>query len=272
MKRWTMWMAAALAVGCGCMTAKSDKALEGRTWLLHRPQGRPCAAVVMLYGYGGKAEGYCPQMTAAATNRGFAVCVPEALVDGKGKRSWNVGYPSQREMAVDDTAFLDALAARLRRELGVRHVFLTGMSNGGEMCYQMAYRSPKTFDAIASVSGLTLTCLADGGAPTGGVPFMELHGSNDTVSPWEGDLRNDNKYWGAFLPVTNAVERIVAANGGDVAKSAERRPAKSVTSRTWAGACETRLYRVEKGPHSWFFDFFDSANEILDFFRDNAGL
>ena len=168
---------------------------------------------------------------------------------------------------VNDTAFLTALADRLRAELGVRHVYLTGMSNGGEMCYQMAYRAPKTFDAIASVSGLTLTCLADGGAPTGGVPFMEVHGTADQVSFWNGDLKNDNKYWGAYLSVPDAAERIVVANGGDKVRFDERRLTKAVTCRTRKGKCETRLYRVEKGQHGWAFDFFDSAKEILAFFE-----
>lgn len=250
---------------------KAEDPLKGRTWLLHRPEGPAKGAVVMLYGYGGKAAGYCPKMVDAAKRHGFAVCVPEAIPDGNGKRSWNVGYPSQAKMTVDDTAFLDALAAKLRVELGVRHVFLTGMSNGGEMCYQMAYRSPRTFDAIASVSGLTLTALSEQGAPQGNVPFMELHGDADKTSLWEGDLKNANKYWGAYLAVPEAVARVVAANGGAKDKFAERRVGPSVTCRTWPGMFETRLYHVEKGGHSWFFEAFDSGDEICRFFESVLG-
>ena len=259
---------AACAFGWTCFAGEP---LEGRTWLLYRPEGQVKGAVVILYGYGGTAEGYCPRMVDAAKRHGFAACIPEALPDDKGKRSWNVGYPSQAKMAVDDTDFMDALATKLRAELGVRHVFLTGMSNGGEMCYQMAYRSPRTFDAIASVSGLTLTALSDRGAPQGNVPFLELHGDADKTSLWEGDLQNENRYWGAYLPVPEAVARLVEKNGGARDEFAERRVTPSVTCRTWAGRCETRLYRVEKGGHSWFFDKFDSGDEICRFFESVTG-
>ena len=221
--------------------------LEGRTWVLHRPAGAPKAAVVLLHGYGGAAEGYCPQFVATATNRAFAVCVPEALTDAKGKRSWNVGYPSQAKMTVDETAFMTALAAKLRADLGVRRVFLTGQSNGGEMCYQMAYRAPKAFDGIASVAGLTMCCLAEAGAPQGGVPFLEIHGDADKTSLWEGDAANSNKYWGAYLSVPEAVNRIVAANGGRSDAFAERRVNPSVTCRTWSGSCPTVLTASRRG-------------------------
>lgn len=247
--------------------AAGHDALKGREWILHRPEGAAKAAVVLLYGYGGRAEGYCPKFVAAARRRGLAVCVPEAMADGKGKRSWNVGYPSQAEMAVDDTTFLSALTKRLRADLGVRRVFLVGMSNGGEMCYQMAALAPKAFDAIASVAGLTLACLADKGPPAGGVPFLEIHGDADTTSRWDGDTTNANGYWGAYLSVTGAVARLVAANGGDWTRFATQPPTNGVVRQVWPGRHETRLCRVKGGRHSWLFDRLDTAGEILDFFE-----
>ena len=241
--------------------------LDGRLWLTHLPVGTPKGAVIILTGYSGFAKNLNAKITDAVVAHGFVACVPQGLPDANGKNSWNVGYPCQASMMVDDVAFLDALAARLKADYSVRPVFLAGMSNGGEMCYQMAYRSPRTFDAIASVSGLTLTCLVDGGAPLGGVPFMELHGTEDKTSLWNGDLANANGYWGAYLPVEDAVGRIVAANGGAVSDVDVRRHGDCVTQFIWRGRCETRLYRVEGGGHSWFFECFPTGDEICAFFE-----
>ncbi len=244
-----------------------------REYLLDLPDAKPTAVVVLLYGYGSRAEGYCPQMVEAFRARGWATCRPEALPDGNGKRSWNVGYPSQKTMTNDETSFMTALVAKLKKDLGVSRAYLTGMSNGGEMCYQMAYRAPKTFDAIASMAGLTLTCLSDAGEPQGGVAFMEVHGTLDKTSLWEGDVLNKNVYWGGYLSVTDAVMRIVRANGGDGAFRSERIAAplakaaeRPVTLHTYSGTFETRLYEIENGGHSWAFESLDVQKVVCDFF------
>ena len=255
----------------GIDEAKKKTSLDGRMWLTYLPVGTPKGAVIILIGYGGLAKDLNTKITDAVVAHGFVACVPQGLPDANGKNSWNVGYPCQTSMTADDVAFLEALTAKLKTDYSVRSVFLTGMSNGGEMCYQMAYRSPRTFDAIASVSGLTLTALSEQGAPQGNVPFMELHGDADKTSLWGGDLQNANKYWGAYLAVPEAVARVVAANGGAKDKFAERRVGPSVTCRTWPGMFETRLYHVEKGGHSWFFEAFDSGDEICRFFESVLG-
>ena len=53
---------------------------------------------------------------------------------------WNVGYPFQAGLKTDDVDFLCKLARYLQKEYNLsRHnTFLTGMPNGGEMCYLMA--------------------------------------------------------------------------------------------------------------------------------------
>jgi polyhydroxybutyrate depolymerase len=68
-----------------------------RTYWLYIPENlRPDAPLVfVLHGYGGKAEGYRPEMVATAKKHGFAVCYPQGAKDGKGKNCWNVGYSFQ---------------------------------------------------------------------------------------------------------------------------------------------------------------------------------
>ena len=44
--------------------------------------------VVMLHGYGGKAQGYRPEMLESARREGFAVCIPQGLKAPEGKTGW----------------------------------------------------------------------------------------------------------------------------------------------------------------------------------------
>ena len=65
--------------------------MERSYWLYIPENLRPDAPLVfVLHGYGGKAEGYRPEMLATARKHGFAVCYPQGAKDGKGKNCWNV--------------------------------------------------------------------------------------------------------------------------------------------------------------------------------------
>ena len=134
-----------------------------RTYKLHLPAGLPENAplVVVLHGYGGNNNPDRFAMNATADRHGFAVCYPQGAKDGRGKSCWNVGYPFQADMTVDDVRFLTELVRHLQKKHGLsRHnIFCTGMSNGGEMCYQLAAQRPRLFAAVAPVSGLMLDWL-----------------------------------------------------------------------------------------------------------------
>ena len=118
-----------------------------RTYRLHLPEGLPAGAplVIVLHGYGGQARPESFGMNEVADRHGFAVCYPQGERDGRGKTCWNVGYPFQADMTVDDVRFLTELIRHLAKEhrLSRRNVFCTGMSNGGDMCYLLASRCPE---------------------------------------------------------------------------------------------------------------------------------
>ena len=53
-------------------------------------------------------------MNATADRHGFAVCYPQgANATAAARRCWNVGYPFQADMAVDDVRFLTELVRHL---------------------------------------------------------------------------------------------------------------------------------------------------------------
>ena len=231
--------------------------------------------VVVLHGYGGKALGDGLRFIELADLHGFAVCWPQGAEDGTGHSCWNVGYPFQAGYRIDDTAYLRRLVRHLQKNFGVsrRNVFLTGMSNGGEMCYKMAAEHPETFSAIASIAGLTLTSMStDYRRP---IPFMEVHGTDDKISAWDGDPQNKGG-WGAYLSVPSAVSHIVSANRC-VALSTTEIPAEhkrvilhhfteGIPSRKGGPSSEVLLYEVRGGDHSWSERYIPTCDIVWEFF------
>ena len=153
-----------------------------RRFDLFLPEGIKTDAplVFYLHGYGGAIYRKNP-MIETASREGFAVCIPQGLKDPKGKPSWNVGYPFQQGWKVDDVKSLSKIAAYVQKRyrLSRDNTFLTGMSNGGEMCYLMAYSRQKAFKAVAPIAGLTMAWMyrhLEGGKP---IPLFEIHGTED---------------------------------------------------------------------------------------------
>ncbi len=153
-------------------------------------------------------------MDEISDKNGFAVCYPQGEKDGLGNPCWNVGYPFQKDMKIDDVDFLCKLANHLQMKynLSQENTFCTGFSNGGEMCYMLASQRPDVFSAVAPIAGLTMEWLYKScPCPTNPVPVFEVHGTKDKTSEWNGDLKNEGG-WGAYMSVPLAINFWVAAN------------------------------------------------------------
>lgn len=251
-----------------------------RTHYLYMPsrlrEGRPL--VLMLHGYGGKADGYRPEMLEVAEREGFALCIPQGLKAPQGKTGWYVGYPRQKGMRQNDDEFVCYLSRHLCETYQLENPFLVGMSNGGEMCYLIGRKYPGAFRAIASVAGLTMLWISEHVASHGPVPFMEVHGTMDRTSRWEGDLENEGG-WGAYIPVPEAVQFWVRENGCLPEESTTQLPLKADSSHpvilhSWTGEpaweggpeSEVRLYEVQGGKHSWALADMDTCDIVWEFF------
>ena len=255
---------------------------EERSYWLYLPDNLPENAplVIMLHGYGGKAENYRIEMRAVADREGFALCIPQGGTDTKGKTGWIVGYPPQKDIKRDDARFLIALKKKLQKEysLSRKNAFLTGMSNGGEMCYLMAYLHPDAFSAYAPIAGLTMEWIYKGYRISRPVPLMEVHGTADRVSFWEGDPGNTGG-WGEYISVPAAVGAWVAASRCTHEVTEELPLAGEGSNRVilhryagcdnaWKGGPEiqVRLYEVVGGKHSWALGDMDTCSAVWDFF------
>ena len=247
-----------------------DQGIERSAYLFKPFEGK-MPLVVVLHGYGGKALDGGKRFLELAEKEGFAVCYPQGAEDPTGHSCWNVGYPFQADYKINDVKYIKKLVAKLCNEYDIdeRNVFLTGMSNGGEMCYKMASESPRTFSAIASVAGLTLYSMSTDYPQA--IPFMEIHGTSDRISLWNGDPTGEGG-WGAYLSVPTALSHIISANKCRT-YSKEEIPSerKRVFKHTYgSGLADVILYEVEDGDHSWSESYIDTCGEIWDFFKKSV--
>ena len=241
-----------------------------REYYLYTPQNLKEGAplVLCLHGYGGSGAHGNADLMDAADRHGFAICYPDGSPDPRGHKSWNVGYPFQKGMKTDDVDLMVKLSKHLKKEHGFKDAFLTGMSNGGEMCYLTAQREPKAFKAIASIAGLTLTAMMPLKYKEP-VPFMEVHGTEDRVSEWTGDPE-DKGGWGAYMAVPAALSHIIAANGcvSETITALPRKEGRNqvILHHFQGGKADVLVYKVIGGDHSWSDKDMDTCDAVLEFF------
>ena len=241
-----------------------------REYYLYTPQNLKKGAplVLCLHGYGGSGAHGNADLMDAADRHGFAICYPDGSPDPRGYKSWNVGYPFQKGMKTDDVDLMVKLSKHLKKEHGFKDAFLTGMSNGGEMCYLTAQREPKAFKAIASIAGLTLTAMMPLKYKEP-VPFMEVHGTEDRVSEWTGDPE-DKGGWGAYMAVPAALSHIIAANGcvSETITALPRKEGRNqvILHHFQGGKADVLVYKVIGGDHSWSDKDMDTCDVVLEFF------
>ena len=241
-----------------------------RDYYLYTPENLKKGAplVLCLHGYGGSGAHGNADLMDAADRHGFAICYPDGSPDPRGYKSWNVGYPFQKGMKTDDVDLMVKLSKHLKKEHGFKDAFLTGMSNGGEMCYLTAQRKPKAFKAIASIAGLTLTDMMPLKYKEP-VPFMEVHGTEDRVSEWTGDPE-DKGGWGAYMAVPAALSHIIAANGcvSETITALPRKEGRNqvILHHFQGGKADVLVYKVIGGDHSWSDKDMDTCDAVLEFF------
>lgn len=190
---------------------------ETREYYVYLPkkldESRPL--MIMLHGHGEKMDGSPSIFSDAADRYGFVLCTPQGLRETAGPKalSWNVGYTWHEGWKVDDCAFVMALAKKLQKEYSLHpsNLIISGMSNGGEMCYYLAHRYPGKIAAIVSLAGLQMEWMYRKFKNDKSVAFCEIHGTDDKVSSWDGDPSNRDG-WGKYTSVPVAVGHRVSVN------------------------------------------------------------
>ncbi len=165
--------------------------------------------VFVFHGYSGSAFGIMDYsgMNQIADENGFVVCYPQGTIDNYNNAFFNVGYEFHWNEAVDDVGFIISLAQYLQEEYNLSEIntFSTGMSNGGDFSYLLGCQASEYFRAIAPNAGIMMTWIFDNCEPEMPIPLLEIHGTNDNVSWWDGDIDNSDG-WGSYVGVDAAIQ------------------------------------------------------------------
>ncbi|MDG2226829.1 MAG: choice-of-anchor J domain-containing protein [Flavobacteriales bacterium] len=238
--------------------------LGNREYIYYHASSAPpnCPLVLVCHGYSGTAQGIMDysKFNALAEEFGFAVCYPQGTLDGSNTTFFNVGYDFQNNQTVDDVAFVEELIDSLQTmySLSEKDVFCTGMSNGGDFSYMLACQASETFKGIAPVAGMIMQDIMDDCNPINEVSILEIHGTQDNVTYWQGDP-NNNDGWGAYPSIPNTIDFFTNMFGLNTFASAvfpniDPADGSTVSSDKYAevGSCtQVWLYTVNDGGHDW---------------------
>ena len=259
-----------------------------RDYIYFKPSSSPenCPLVFVCHGYTGTAQDIMnySHFNDLAIEYGFAVCYPQGIQDSGGNTFFNVGYDFQNNETVDDVAYLEDLINLFSTDGSVdpNEVFCTGMSNGGDFCYLLACEASESFRGVAPISGMIMQDIMDNCAPSQNVGILEIHGTQDNVTYYNGDYNNQDG-WGAYpsIPATidffvdlydlglNATGNFpnISSNDGSTV-SYQKYGVEDECAKVW-------LYTVSGGGHDWPGAYgnmdIDSSREAWLFFDSLCG-
>jgi len=258
----------------GCVKESFAYKGQSRTYLIYLPSSRnekkPMRAVFLFHGGGGSAKQAVASygMAALAEKEGFILVAP----NGAGRMgedlllTWNVffGFGYAQKSNSDDMGFVIELVKYLTKKYNIdtRHIYATGISNGGALCHWLAANAASPFAAIAPVV-----------APMGGrqpeeklmkmpskpqkpVPVLIIYGELDRSVPPEGGLQqrsatNDPKF------ITSAAETVkfwVDANNCTAVPKTFEDAARKASCSIYSGgdaSSEVVFWLLHNQGHAW---------------------
>ncbi len=226
-----------------------------RTYRIHIPvsydKARSVPLVLAFHGGLGSGEAMAKlsNLDDVSDRKGFIVAYP----DGVG-RSWNAGHGTgmAERRQVDDVGFISELIDDLAHDFHIdrRQVYATGMSNGAIFVHRLGCELSDKIAAIGPVAGTIPPQIAGDCHPARPISVIEFHGTADSDSPWDG---------GRTLGGGQVESVSVTIQGWAARDHCSPTPqvttvAKDVVCETYAPCekgAEVRLYRIEKGGHTW---------------------
>ncbi len=233
----------------------------------HRGSARPLLVHLHAFTSNGLSAQYYENYMPVADTANFLVAYPDATLDGNGLRAWNTGWPGVGNPATDDVKFLSALIDTLaaRYSIDLTRVYASGLSLGGFMCYQLAWKLSNRIAAIASVSGSMHPSQFAVCTPPRAIPVMEIHGTADKLISYDGTMYNVNadtlmKFW---VENDNCLLPPSITNLPDV----DPKDGSTVVHYVWSAEVESitcEIYKVINGPHVDWPGKHSGANRDFD--------
>ena len=235
-----------------------------RSFLIYVPKNikENAPLVVAIHGYTSSAKtlmGYSG-INQIADKEGFLVAYPQGTKDSRDNNFFNVGYEFHSDSKVNDVNFIREIVLNLTKDykLNSKRVFATGMSNGGDMSYLLACTSSDLFTAVAPVAGVMMKDTLENCNPEKKIPIFEIHGTKDSISKFEGDMNNEDK-WGAYYDLPSTIEFWVnkhALNEKETIQLKNKNTEDGTTitfERYWSDESQQEVwfYIVNDGNHTW---------------------
>ncbi len=233
-----------------------------RTYRIHAPPSydgtKPVPLLLVFHGLGGSGR----EMEVAtgfnelSDRRGFLVVYPDGY-----EASWADGSgatPAGR-VGVDDVGFVSALIYKLGNELRIdlNRVYATGYSNGGMFVQRLACELSQKITAVASVAGTMAGKLSTSCNPGRAVSVMHIHGTEDSIVPWQGgEVRGVGISGWRILSVPTTMSKWSDINGCPKSSQEDYIASnnRDVKRKTYSGcrdSTEVVLYGVIGGGHSF---------------------
>lgn len=223
-----------------------------RSYRMHLPVGYRSShqypLVLSFHGHGGAAmqmESYTG-LSKLANQQGFVVAYPQGTVGPDKLTGWSSGGVGKPH--VNDVLFASDVISDIQAKLCInpQRIFASGFSNGGGMTGLLACRLANRIAAFASVSG-SYYAPAGGCHPTRPASILEIHGTSDTVVPYDG-----NSALG--LIGSEAWTHAWAVRDGCNLNPMSKNLGQDLTSSTWIG-CQDGVtvvhFRIIDGTHVW---------------------
>jgi polyhydroxybutyrate depolymerase len=249
-----------------------------RDYIIYLPKNLPNNAplVFAFHGYTGNAQDMMTDfgMNEIADKNGFAVCYPQGLIDQKGNSFWQVGYSFHKVQRVNDVKFICSLASVLQKQykLSKQHTYITGISNGGDLCNMLICKTSGVFKAAAPLLGCIMKVIYDSCGHSKPFPVLLLNGLKDETTYWAGDMKDEQGY-GPYLPSKAMFDFHLAKNECTISTKdtlmgnaqikddfivREKHKNNSTANQVW-------IYTVQNGGHS-IPKYINMAGDIWSFF------
>ena len=240
-----------------------------RTFLMHVPASydgvHQIPLVLALHGGGGTGANMIAlteDLNNLADEQGFMVVYPDGI-----EKHWNDGRELSNRPAftknVDDVGFLKTLVERISQDyqIDLKHIYVMGISNGGQMSYRLACESSTTFTAIAAVGSSLSEELFASCAPTQPVSVLVMNGTADPLVPWHGGtIHIGRQEFGRAVSAFETVNFWIKANQCDAHTVSIELPDSDPDdgTRVMLDAYEgctsgsaVEFFTIEGGGHTW---------------------
>lgn len=241
-----------------------------RHYILYQPSARAQHVgkrplLLVLHGGGGTHHRML-QLTNERFNQlaerdGFYVVYPQGT-----DKSWNDGRRDEVSRAhrrsIDDVGFLKAVIEKLIDQYPIdpRRVFVTGISNGGLMSYQLACSLPDMIRGIAPVTAQIPAAIAPLCRTESAVSLAVFNGTEDPLVPYHGgQIEVFRRQRGALLSTEETItiwrRKNRCSPQAKITAFADRAEDGTRVTKIEYSPCDqgskVALYRIDGGGHTW---------------------